>query len=227
MSAYIQPLADFIVQHSTWAWLLAGLAAFGESVALVGIVLPGSAILVGVGAAAELGHLPLWPIVGWATLGAIAGDGLSFWLGHRHCHRIARMWPFSRRPGLLAKSEALIRRHGGTSVAVARFTPLFRAVVPLAAGAFGMSPLRFTIANVLSALAWAPAYVLPGATFGAAAGVLGQIGEPGALIVLAGALSALLAIWIFRRPIIRLLPAVARVGSRISAGTVSVHWRSP
>lgn len=209
MHAYIQSITDLIVQHSAWTGLLVCLAAFSESLALVGIVLPGTAILIGVGAAAALGKVPLAPILGWATLGAIAGDGLSFWLGHRFRHRIAQTWPFSRRPDLLAKAETLVRRHGGTSVAIARFMPLSRALVPLVAGAFGMSPLRFYTANILSALAWAPAYILPGASLGALLGVLGQINEPLAVIVLGPILLLALAACPFRRSLVRATRTVA------------------
>ena len=39
-------------------------------------------------------------------------------------------------------------------------------LLPLIAGLLHMPPRRFYVANVLSALVWAPAYLLPGMLFG-------------------------------------------------------------
>jgi membrane-associated phospholipid phosphatase len=54
------------------------------------------------------------------------------------------------------------------SVFIGRFVGPVRALVPVVAGMFGVTPLRFTIANVLSAIGWAPIYMLPGIILGAA-----------------------------------------------------------
>jgi membrane protein DedA with SNARE-associated domain len=52
------------------------------------------------------------------------------------------------------------------SVFLARFTAVVRAFVPLIAGIVHMPPRQFYVANILSALAWAPAHVFPGVAFG-------------------------------------------------------------
>jgi membrane protein DedA with SNARE-associated domain len=72
-----------------------------------------------------------------------------------------------------------------------RFFGPIRAIVPLVAGLLHMPPHRFYIANVLSALIWAPAYLLPGM-------LLGEAAQDGGLKVLvwpAGALAIVLAVW--------------------------------
>ena len=51
---------------------------------------------------------------------------------------------------------------------IGRFVGPVRALVPLVAGMLGFKPLRFTIANVASAILWAPVYMLPGFILGAA-----------------------------------------------------------
>ncbi len=127
MTQYVQAVTDFVVQYPNWASLLVFLTAAAEAIAVIGSIVPGTAILIGVGAIVGLGHLPLWPILIWATLGAIVGDGVSYWLGHRYRHHIVRIWPFSRRPQLLTQGEAFVRRHGGKSVVIGRFLPVMRA----------------------------------------------------------------------------------------------------
>src|SRR5260370_716853 len=75
------------------------------------------------------------------ALGAALGDWLSYWLGQVCKHRIARMWPFSAHPTLLARGEAFIEKWGALAIVIARFSGPLRASVPIAAGMLGM-PLR-------------------------------------------------------------------------------------
>ncbi|CDS49822.1 Membrane-associated phospholipid phosphatase [Polaromonas sp. CG9_12] len=57
-------------------------------------------------------------------------------------------------------------QHGGTSILLARFFAPVRAVVPLVAGTTQMARAKFYVINAASALAWAPAHILPGVLFG-------------------------------------------------------------
>jgi membrane protein DedA with SNARE-associated domain len=60
-------------------------------------------------------------------------------------------------------------RHGGKSVFIGRFFGPVRAVIPLTAGILRMPPGRFWVANVGSAILWAPAILFPAALLGQAA----------------------------------------------------------
>jgi membrane protein DedA with SNARE-associated domain len=97
-----------------------------------------------------------------AVLGAIAGDGFSFWLGHRYQRQMLSGWPLNRFPWLIERSAQFIRKYGITSVFLARFTAVVRAFVPLLAGILRMPSRQFYVANILSALVWAPMHVFPG-----------------------------------------------------------------
>lgn len=161
-------MLDWVVQHPHLAGAIVFLVASVESLAGVGLLFPGTLVMFGAGALVGKGALELWPTLAWAAAGAVVGDGFSYWLGHRYRDRLRKWWPFSRHPGLLQRGEAFFHRYGGKSVLFGRFVGPVRPVVPVVAGMLGMSPLRFYLANVLSALAWAPAHILPGVVFGAA-----------------------------------------------------------
>jgi membrane protein DedA with SNARE-associated domain len=103
-----------------------------------------------------------WPLLVAAFLGAVVGDGVSFWLGYQYRREILRGWPLNRFPRLIAHGAAFIKKYGVASVFLARFTAVVRAFVPLLAGIFRMSSEYFYFANVLSALVWAPLHVFPG-----------------------------------------------------------------
>src|SRR3954451_8706620 len=152
----LQPVLDLVGRHPAFAGVIVLLAALSEAVPVVGAVMPGSAIVIGVGALVGLGQVPLWPMLAATVAGAIIGDGLSYGFGHRYKVHALAIWPMSRHPDMIATSERFFARHGAKSVVIARFTPVVRAFVPLIAGASGMRPGRFYTANVASALAWAP-----------------------------------------------------------------------
>lgn len=162
----MQGLIDLVSHHAHWTMALVFATAMAESVAIVGLFVPGTAILVGIGSVAGLGGVALWQVTFFAIAGAIAGDGISYWLGHRYKEHIRTVWPLTRRPDLLTSAETYFLRHGAKSVFVGRFVPAVRAMIPLVAGIAGMTPRRFYAANVLSALVWGPAHILPGAALG-------------------------------------------------------------
>lgn len=161
MDALIAGLTDAVMHNPGLTTLVAFVAAIVEAVAVLGIIIPGTPILMAVAAAAALAGLSMAPILVAAVCGAIIGDSLSFWLGRRYGERIRSAWPFSTRPALIGRAEAFFVRFGALSVALARFIPVLRSTVPLIAGMVGMRARRFLVANVLSALVWAPAHVFP------------------------------------------------------------------
>jgi membrane protein DedA with SNARE-associated domain len=84
---------------------------------------------------------------------------------------------------------------GGASVFLARFTAVVRAFVPLIAGIVRMPARQFYVANVLSALVWAPAHVFPGVVFGLLVSLAGA--RPEQIFLLAVA-AMLLGVGLFR-----------------------------
>ncbi|WP_457673142.1 VTT domain-containing protein [Thiolapillus sp.] len=167
MAESFQQLLAWVSANPNWAGAIVFLMAFAESLAVVGMVVPGVAVMFAVGALIGAGALDFQVMVLWAVLGAVAGDGLSFWLGKRYQRQLTALWPFNKHPAMLEKGVAFFQRYGGKSVAIGRFFGPVRAVIPLVAGMMNMSAGAFLLANVGSALVWAPAYLLPGMAFGA------------------------------------------------------------
>ncbi len=162
MADLAQTLLDFIKSHQSWAVAVMFTSAFGESFAFLSLLFPGTGILIAAGTLLRTGSLPVAPILIGAILGAVLGDSVSYWLGRRFGPGIARLWPFRRNPGLLVSGIAFFERHGGKSVFIGRFFGPIRAVIPLAAGVMRMSRPRFWVANLGSALVWAPMLLLLG-----------------------------------------------------------------
>ena len=215
--SFFSAFTDYIASHPHLAYAAIFLLALSESVPVIGAVVPGTAIIVGLAALVPSGMLTLWPMLIAASLGAIVGDGLSFWLGHRYHREILLRWPLNRYPELIARSEAFFQRHGGKSVFLARFTPGVRAFVPLVAGMVRMPARRFYYANIVSAFVWAPSHILPGVLVGAYFSVAGA--AAGRLAVLLVALIVILwvTVWVVRHVVRRGIPILLANLERLRA----------
>jgi membrane protein DedA with SNARE-associated domain len=152
----------FIKDHPEWAALVVGLVAFGESFAFLSLLFPGTTILIASGALIEAGILePFLPVTA-GIVGAVLGDAISFWLGQKFGPLLSDIWPFRRHREPLERGITFFEQYGTSSVFIGRFFGPLRAVIPLTAGMLRMPTGRFYIANVLSAMIWAPALVLSG-----------------------------------------------------------------
>jgi membrane protein DedA with SNARE-associated domain len=189
MEDLAQPLLEFIKAHQSWAIVVMFITAFGESFAFLSLLFPGTTLLIAAGTLMKSGTLPILPVMVGAILGAVLGDSVSYWIGRRFGGGIARFWPFSRNPELLPSGIQFFERHGGKSVFIGRFFGPIRAVIPLAAGIMRMPRGRFWIANIVSALVWAPMLLLVGDAVGEAGDRL--IGSANTVILVFGGLTVI------------------------------------
>jgi membrane protein DedA with SNARE-associated domain len=96
MTASLSTITEFIAAHPHYAAWAVFLLAFSEAIPIVGTVVPGSTLVVAISALAIEADISPWLLLVAATLGAIGGDGTSFWLGQR-CHRqVLERWPLNR-----------------------------------------------------------------------------------------------------------------------------------
>jgi undecaprenyl-diphosphatase len=184
LTSFLSAVTAHIAAHPHFAYAAVFLLALSESIPIIGVVVPGSAVILAISALVPSGVVTLWPLLAAAIAGAIVGDGLSFWIGRRYHREILDLWPLNRYPELVAHSEGFFSRHGDKGVFLARFTPGVRAFVPLLAGMLQMPAWRFYTANILSALVWAPSHTLPGVLVGASVGLLGAAAKPLAVLLI-------------------------------------------
>ena len=199
----ISATVTFASGHRLLAYGLAFLLAAAEAFPVVGALVPGTAIIVGLGALVPGGALAMWPLIGFTAAGALTGDGLSYLFGRLYKQRAIGMWPLRARPGLLAAGEAFFARHGSKAVLISRFLPGVRAAIPMVAGMSGMSAVRFYAVDICAAALFALAHIWFGMAIGASLTVLHAIA--GRLVVLVLILAAALALavwltpWVIRR----------------------------
>jgi membrane protein DedA with SNARE-associated domain len=170
MHDIVQTSVEFIKAHGAWAGPVMFIVTFGESFVGFSLLFPGTTIMVLAGTLVRWpmnphGVLDVWPLLVGGIAGAVLGDAISFWFGKRFGHMLEKHWYFVRHPDLLTRGYNFFDRYGTASVFIGRFFGPVRAVIPLVAGIMEMGWRQFWIANVGSALIWAPALLLVGSSF--------------------------------------------------------------
>ena len=176
-------LVPFLSAHVGWSLFFVFLIALLESLAIVGIAFPGAAMMVVSGMLVATGALPLGPVLVVAIAGAVAGDGISFWLGRHFGPGLKEHPRLERWRPLIEKGERFFHRHGGKSILFGRFVGPVRPVIPLVAGMLAMPHGRFVAVNLLSAVAWAPAYLFPGIVLGQGLTLASNVGTRLAILL--------------------------------------------
>jgi membrane protein DedA with SNARE-associated domain len=159
-------LLSFAKAHPESAFLVAFIVSFGESFAGLSFLVPGTTILIGLGAvlrAMDTEWLAFWPTWIAAAVGAILGDWISYWFGHHYHEHVLDMWPIRRYRSQMTKALDFFGRWGVWAIFIGRFLGPFRATVPLVAGVSRMKFWPFQVANISSALIWSASLLLLGA----------------------------------------------------------------
>ncbi|WP_370307086.1 VTT domain-containing protein [Sinimarinibacterium flocculans] len=196
MLAALQESLAWVNAHPHWALVLLFAFAFLDALFVVGVFVPAGLALFAAGALVAFGTLDLGLTVCVAALGAVCGDGLSFWLGRHYGERLFSSALLRRYPEALANGRHFFARHGALSVGMARFLGPVRAIVPALAGAAGLRVAAFAVADLVSAVLWAFTFVLPGVAFGASLGLAAEVAGRLALLLLALTVTLTLTIWL-------------------------------
>lgn len=174
---------EWIQANPWWAMGIAFLISLLESLAVVGLFVPGIVLLFAIGAIVGMDPQPLLMVCVGVSAGAVLGDGLSWWLGYRYSDRLRHVWPFSSRPYLLEGGQIFFLRHGGKSIFIGRFVGALRPIVPIVGGMLRMRPRQFFAMDIPACLLWGPVYILPGALFGASLEVASEFAGRLALLM--------------------------------------------
>ena len=183
-------LSHFIASYGYWA-VFALVTAESP-----GIPLPSeTALIIAAAYAGHTHHLSGWIIFAAALAGAVAGDNIGFWIGHKGGYRLARKYgPKVRLEERKLKiARYLFDTHGPTVVFFGRFISVLRTYAAFLAGTRRMRWHRFLPANVTGAIAWAgggtlAAYLAGGTLQSLSATIELIIGGTAGLIIAAGLL---------------------------------------
>jgi len=160
-------LMVFIEIYQSWGYWIIFLVSALESLAVVGLLMPGTTITVIFGLLASEHLFNIWWLMLLAFAGAVIGDGVSYWLGSRGLKyfkdevRILKASQFEL-------GKKFFEKYGSKSIFLGRFIGPLRPLIPFIAGLMHMRFRTFFFWNVTSAILWSIFYVLVGYFFGTA-----------------------------------------------------------
>ena len=73
----IQPIFHWLSDHPAWSGLFVFLIALTESLVIVGLIVPGTVLMFGVGTLVGAGVLDVKLVLFLAFIGAVIGDSIS------------------------------------------------------------------------------------------------------------------------------------------------------
>ncbi len=193
---WTQDLLNWLTANPGWAGFWVFVMSFVESLAFVGILVPGIIILFGIGALISLGAMEFVPIWVLGSLGALLGDFISYAIGRRYRSHLAEMWPFAKFPKMFERGRSYFRVHGPKSVVIGRFIGPLRPVIPVTAGMLGLEPRRFLMVDIPACVAWTPAYLIPGMLFGASLEVASEYAGRMSLVLIIAMVVLWLTWWV-------------------------------
>ncbi|MDN3576562.1 DedA family protein [Chitinimonas viridis] len=162
-----QFLAMMVSQYGPWIYVILFLVIFCETGLVVMPFLPGDSLLFVAGAVAAQGDMDPFLLAGCLIVAAILGDSVNYVIGRRAGERLFSN-PSSKifRRDYLERTKEFYQRHGGKTVAMARFLPIVRTFAPFVAGMAHMAYGKFLFFSVVGTLAWVGSLVTLGYQFG-------------------------------------------------------------
>jgi len=162
MESWLQQLMGWLPEGNTYLVLLL-LITFLESLPIIGLLMPGSTLVVLAGFLTVHGKGSLQLLFVFCTLGAFFGDLTSYWIGGRLGEQFLNKKSFLKRKKTIKLAEAFFIEHGGKSLFFARFLGPLRGITPFIAGGARMKPWLFFNYTLVSAVLWGIVY--PGIGF--------------------------------------------------------------
>ena len=124
-------LAVMVQQYGVWIYAILFAIIFSETGFVVTPFLPGDSLLFVAGALAALGGMDIMILIAVLLAAAALGNTLNYQIG-RYLGPKVFQWENSRffNKAALMKTHLFYETHGGKTLVISRFLPLFRTFAP-------------------------------------------------------------------------------------------------
>lgn len=189
-------LETLVTQYGPWIYAILFAVIFCETGFVVTPILPGDSLLFVAGTLAAVGGMDIGSLIASLSIAAILGNSVNYGIG-RYLGPKVFQWPDSRwfNRKALEKTHDFYEKHGGKTIVLTRFLPLFRTFAPFVAGIGAMNWLRFSAFNVAGGLAWVVSLSMLGYWFGNVEIIRKNLSAAVVGIVVISLLPAIIAWW--------------------------------
>lgn len=163
-----QWLQQLLTDYQAYALLILFLLVFAESVAVLGLLVPGTALMFSFGVLIGAEQMGFWTACLVGAAAGLIGDSLSYLAGRKFRPQLENWNWLSRQKKELDKISAALENNVWLAIVAGRFIGPSRPLLPLLAGMLQLPPSRYFPAATLACVLWPIAYFLPGILAGVA-----------------------------------------------------------
>ncbi|MFD1464732.1 VTT domain-containing protein [Lapidilactobacillus mulanensis] len=165
-----QHLFNIVNQFGGWSYLILFFMIFIETGVVIFPFLPGDSLLFAAAALAATGKVNLNIFVLFAIFlgGAVLGDTMNYHIGVKVGLAASENSFFSRmiNRDKMEAAQRFFEKHGGKTIALARFVPFIRTFAPFVSGGSKMNYRHFLLFNFIGGFAWVTLCLVGGYFFG-------------------------------------------------------------
>ena len=161
-----QYLGLWVEQYGAWIYVILFLIIFGETGLVVLPFLPGDSLLFIAGAFGASGLLNPVFLGVLLFVAAIVGNTVNYYVGRYIGPKVFSTESRFLDKRALLKTQEFYAKHGGKTVVLSRFLPVFRTFAPFVAGVGNMPAALFQFYNVVGAGLWIFGLITLGYFFG-------------------------------------------------------------
>lgn len=136
--------------------------SFLESLAFIGLILPGIIIMGGIGALIikkKINFFYAWPL---SSLGCILGDSISYYIGYKFKKKIQKLSYLKNNSIFLKKTKKYLQKYSTYTIFFGKFLGPIRPLIPIISGILKIKAYKFLILDYISCLIWPIIYFFPG-----------------------------------------------------------------
>jgi len=151
---FLNSLLPTIEHFHNYGYWIAFFAALFETIFGIGLLFPGSTIILILGALSAKGYFDIGDIIWFSVVGAFIGDNINFYLGRKYGTKWIKKKIWFLKPEYFEKAKFFFVSHGARSIFFGRFIPSVKEIIPFIAGSVNMRQRTFFIWNALGAIGW-------------------------------------------------------------------------
>ncbi len=164
-------LIALFLRLSEHGYLIAFLATLLETVLGFGLIFPGSAIVLILGAVAGHGYLDISKLMFFSIFAALLGDNINYFLGKKYGSKLIRSTFLNEK--FIDRAKKYIKSKPYKGVLRARLIPTLKELIPFVAGCSKLNFFKFFLFNIFGIFAWVFFWIFGGYLLGQSLNLFG------------------------------------------------------
>lgn len=155
-------LSSLLTQFSSHPLILVMIVTFLESLALLGLVLPGIVLMATIGTLIGSGKLSIYTAWSVSIITCSIGDYLSYYIGWKFKNWIYQINIFQKNIILFNKIKKILNQYSMTTILFGKLIGPTRPLIPMMAGMVEIPIKKFVLPSLISCIVWPILYFMPG-----------------------------------------------------------------